>query len=417
MSRNKVIKVVVKISAFPYPSETFIIEFLRHLESLEISFVVIVDKLNRSYFLNSVVSQFNSIPRIEKFDMRMPKSVILRTLKFCYLLGCHRRDLNQLFRYYKIKGKFKFQWLFEWNYYMKFKEFDLFHIQFGTSKYPLDELKSVGFPPKLVCTFHGHDAFFPINKWIYNKSYYSRLISNISAVISNSCYLKEQLLDIGFHSEKIQIMPVSVSDKFFSYQKQTKKYGNDICFIALGSLSKLKGHEYAIRCINVLIKKGFNVNLSIVGEGPQRNSLENLVMLLGLKKYVNFLGHIRHDLLPEILLQSDVFLHTSIKDDNFPWEETQGLAIVEAMAVGLPVICFDSGGVKENFVNEESGFLCEPKNYHKMAEIAQILIENSIIRQNVGKNARHAAQTKLSSALYRSSLMSVYKKVLNQSES
>lgn len=416
MSRNKGIRVVVKISTFPYPTETFIVEFLKHLESLEITYIVLVDKLNQNYFLNSVVPQFESIPRIEKFDLRMPKNVITKTLKFGYLLGCHLRELNKLFKYYKIKGKFKFQWLFEWNYYMKFNEYDFFHVQFGTSKYPLDELKSAGFMPKIVCTFHGHDAFFPINKLIYNKSYYSQLVTNISAVISNSCYLKNQLLDIGFHSEKIQIMPVSVSDKFFSHKKKTKKSGHNIYLITVGSLSKLKGHDYAIRCLNVLIQNGFNVNLSIVGHGPQRNSLENLVLELNLAKHVKFFGHVNHASLPKILSNGDIFLHTSIKDDNFPWEETQGLAIGEAMAIGLPVICFNSGGVKENFVDKESGFLCEPKNYQMMAEVAQMLIENSMIRENVGKNARHMALLKLSKTTYQSNLLNLYERVLNQNE-
>jgi glycosyltransferase involved in cell wall biosynthesis len=100
-----------------------------------------------------------------------------------------------------------------------------------------------------------------------------------------------------------------------------------------GRLVGWKGIELGMRA--VAITKGWR--FLICGEGPDKTRLRRLADRLGLDERVQFLGHVRRDEVLTLMKSSDVFLYPSLHDDS-------PLAIAEAMACGLPVVCLDRGG-------------------------------------------------------------------------
>jgi glycosyltransferase involved in cell wall biosynthesis len=104
-----------------------------------------------------------------------------------------------------------------------------------------------------------------------------------------------------------------------------------------------------IKAAGRLKEKGIKFHLTIAGEGPLQKDLEDLAISLGIKSLVKFKGRISHDKIPELMQAHHIFLHCS---------ENEGLpvAIMEAMAAGLPVIAAKVGGVPELVKNGVTGY-------------------------------------------------------------
>ena len=90
----------------------------------------------------------------------------------------------------------------------------------------------------------------------------------------------------------------------------------------------------------------------------------------------------------ELLSASDIFIFTSVPEYHGHSTETQGLATLEAMACQLPVVAFDTGGVKYTFEDEVSGFVCDEYDTDCVFNKVRYLIENRTILKDMGEAAR-----------------------------
>lgn len=123
--------------------------------------------------------------------------------------------------------------------------------------------------------------------------------------------------------------------------------------------------------------------LVIVGDGPSRGDLESLRDRLELSSWVVFIGT-RRDV-PQILRSIDIFVLPSLY-------EGFGIAILEAMAVGKPVIATRVGGVPEFVIPGETGLLIEPGNVHALADALESLLHDSNLAMSMGAKGRVRAQ-------------------------
>jgi N-acetyl-alpha-D-glucosaminyl L-malate synthase BshA len=121
----------------------------------------------------------------------------------------------------------------------------------------------------------------------------------------------------------------------------------------------------------------------MIGDGPERQNVEQLCRELGLRDEVRFLG--KQDAIEELLAICDLFLIPS-ESESF------GLAALEAMACEVPVISSNSGGLPE--VNEHgvTGFLSDPGNVDEMAQYAVQILENEEMLAQFRANALAQAQ-------------------------
>ncbi len=143
-----------------------------------------------------------------------------------------------------------------------------------------------------------------------------------------------------------------------------------------------------IKRVNDVIQVFANVHqqipskLLLVGDGPERRSMEDLVRKLQVQEDVRFLG--KQDQIEEILLVSDLFI--------LPSEyESFGLAAMEAMAANVPVISSDAGGLPEININGETGYTAAVGDVKTMSECAINLLSNADLLQQFRKNAKAQA--------------------------
>lgn len=151
----------------------------------------------------------------------------------------------------------------------------------------------------------------------------------------------------------------------------------------IGSLVPKKNQQLAIHVVADLIKRGIDVQLNLLGEGSEREQLEEVAQQLNLAEYIFFQGNVDD---PERFLKNSVlYIHTARY-------EPFGLVILEAMAAGLPVICTDGGGNRDLIRNGENGFILDTENPEEFADKIEHLLKNTEQRIRMGSNAQRFAQ-------------------------
>lgn len=171
----------------------------------------------------------------------------------------------------------------------------------------------------------------------------------------------------------------------------------------VGRLESVKGHEDLIHAFRSIYAHFPKVQLWIIGDGPLRHSLTQLVNKLELEDYVVFWGE-RNDA-PAILQ------HTAI-GVNISRREGLSNAIIEYMAASLPIVATNVGGNSELIINDYNGLLVPPKNPNILADKIMFLIQNSPVAHRLGQNGRMFVESNLTMEKMVTETQDVYSKLL-----
>lgn len=152
------------------------------------------------------------------------------------------------------------------------------------------------------------------------------------------------------------------------YKFQPKgNFHNPIIIMSVGRLVPVKGFAVLLRASRWLLEKGFSHKVKIYGDGPERKRLEQLIKAMSLEETVDLMGYVSPTSIRGALLGSDMFVLPSIFD---PIEKMEGtpVSLMEAMAVGVPVISTNIGGIPELIEHGVSGYLCEPDDAESLSQ-------------------------------------------------
>jgi colanic acid/amylovoran biosynthesis glycosyltransferase len=409
--------IIFKISEFPHLSETFILAQIITAIKLGYDIKIIVGKLldiENSLYKKSLV-EYKILYGIIVEDYDIPKNTFLKIIKFVFLLIKNFKKIIAILSFYNKQDKFSLTWLYQWNFYEKFNSKDnIFHVQYGTNRNPLDLLKATGFyKTSLIVTFHGHDAFFPINGFIPNNGYYNNLFNYGDLITANTPYLAEKIIALGCPKEKLKIIPVGVDTNFFYPIRENRNNGKTLKLITVGRLDPVKGHKYSIDVVKELVSCGYDITLTIVGEGYERKVLEELIENYNLEKFVFLLGKKSQEEIRNLLCENDLYIITAVPlvDGR---RETQGLATLEAQACGLPVIAFDSGGVKYTIEQGKTGFVFDEYDTTEIVTLLKkIYLERNILTE-MSANTKSFISVNFSQTYINDIWDKVYKNLFNQ---
>ena len=214
-------------------------------------------------------------------------------------------------------------------------------------------------------------------------------------IFPNSNYTREWFLRIfkGNFREKCRVIPGGVNiDKFVhsdagakEVDKKLNLHGKPVVVFA-GKLTKYKGVEYLIGAA-----KNIHGEVVILGDGPERQNLEEKTKALGLTN-VHFVGHLGAGVkkLVPYYSRADVFVAPSI------WDEPLGLVILESMACGTPVVVTRKGGIPLAVKEGYNGFFVRPRNSAEIVAKVNKLLDNTDLRMKMGQNARKSVEEKFS---------------------
>jgi glycosyltransferase involved in cell wall biosynthesis len=159
--------------------------------------------------------------------------------------------------------------------------------------------------------------------------------------------------------------------------------------IYTGRLVAFKNVAVAILALSLARKKGVDLRLSIVGDGPQRPALQALAEAEGIGGLVTFTGMVTQAQVLAGLQDSDIYLLPSLREGGV-W------SLMEAMALGLPVVCVNTSGMAV-IADAESAILVEPHSQQQMiddfADALIALAKSPERREQLGRKARQRIET------------------------
>lgn len=172
--------------------------------------------------------------------------------------------------------------------------------------------------------------------------------------------------------------PQNVSDDLRNVLGLKKE---DIVIGSIGVIEKDKGHRYLVEAIARLKAEGItNVVCVICGTGPMEADLKELMRAMGLENEVLFLGF--RDDIPKVLKVLDILVLTSLTIESF------SMAAVEAMAMEVPVIATNIGGLPEVVEDGKTGILVPPGDVNALCSAIKYLVKNPEARLKMGENGR-----------------------------
>lgn len=353
-STVRALKILIYVNHFPRPSETFVIN-------------QVIGLIEQGHDVSILTTAAHS-------DASLPKSI---KKAFDKLLIRYNLE-NKIFRQKLPAGK---------------KNFDILLCQFGTLAPSLMQLKKQsGLRGKLVTMIRGKDI---TQKASENKQAYAQLFKTGDFFVPVCSLFKQKLIKLGCTPAKIQVIHSGIDCTKFSFRPKTPEPNKPVKLITVSRLVEKKGTEYAIKAAYNLLQKHVNLEYSIVGDGPLRQQLQQLINSLGIQEKVKLLGWRSHDEVIQLLSSSHIFILPSLTAYN---GDSEGIpnALKEAMAIGLPVISTHHSGIPELIKDGITGFLVPERNSTALEDKLAYLLHNTQTWHTLSTHARSFVEQKFS---------------------
>lgn len=275
---------------------------------------------------------------------------------------------------------------------------DIMHAHFTGSGYAASQLKyKTGNP--LVITEH--------SSLINKKNIDSNLFKTANIAYQNADFLIAvspslvKRIENNFGIKPIYI-PNIVDLEVFEYKDKTNSNSNDFKFVSTGNLINTKRMDLTIEAFYEVFRNDPKVKLIIFGDGPKKKTLEELINKYDLNSQVELRGLCSREMIAEQLGRSDCFVLASRS-------ETFGVAYIEALSMGVPVIATKCGG-PESFVNKSNGRMINVDNKKQLIEAMKYMYNNvdKYNNENIGVEIKE----KFSPVIIANKIIQVYEEVI-----
>jgi len=217
---------------------------------------------------------------------------------------------------------------------------------------------------------------YPITKGWYTHQLYNCRVDGVIA-ISNPIF--ELLTAAGVDPKKIRLIHSGVDAHRFELISLRPNFDSALPVVgSLAVMEERKGHRYLLEAARLLKQRGQRIRYLLGGDGSLKNELEKIVARLGLNEDVSFPGFVSD--VPSFLEDVDVFVMPSLF-------EGLGVAALEAMAAGKPVVATNVGGLAESVIDSVTGLLVPPRDPRALAEAVGKLVGDRSLAGEMGKRA------------------------------
>jgi len=407
-------KVAFVIGKFPSLSETFILNQITGLLERGHEVDIYADQPDNQS-MHEDVTRYKLLDRTH-YRPRLLHNPLLRLLKGVVLLatygwkdpkraikalnvwryGRHASSLRLLFAVIPFLGESVF--------------YDVLHCHFGPFGLRGMFLRDVAaLSGKLVITFHGADLTKDIRA--FGPELYRRLFKSGDLFLPISEFWEQRLKELGCPSQKIKVHRMGIDCKEFAFSQ--REIGTEVTrLVSVCRLVEKKGIEYAIRAVAAVVRTGRAVQYDIIGDGPLRPHLSKLVEQLAMSSFVTIHGSKRKPEVVAMLMSSHMLLAPSVTAANGD-QEGIPVALMEAMATGLPVVSTWHSGIPELVSDGESGFLVEERDVGSLEERLIYLLDHPDIRARMGQRGRMFVEAQFEIDKLNDRLVEIFTECLN----
>lgn len=241
--------------------------------------------------------------------------------------------------------------------------------------------------------YYPRDPFKRVPLRLLDKTLNRGLWKGCNLITTHSTAAKAFLTAIGAEESKIEVIPIGVDAEAFtpvtdaSFRKKHGAAGKTL-ILSVARLHPYKGLSYLIQAMERVIRENRDVQLVILGRGPEESSLSKLVAALNLKDFVTIdTDVVPHEMMPAVYASADIYVQPSII-------EPFGTSVLEAMACGKAVVSTPVGGILDTVVDGQIGFLVPPGDVLSLAHRLSYLTSDPGLREELGKRARERVLSK-----------------------
>ena len=209
------------------------------------------------------------------------------------------------------------------------------------------------------------------------------------ALITNSQAGKDYLVNfLGIKEGKVTANPYMVPDAKTLLKhlenttvKSVKTYLQEPVFLYVGRLEQRKGLQRLLEACAILNQSTTNkFTLLVVGDGPERENLEQFVADTGLSDRIKWMGWVNYESLGTYFHDADVFVFPTLED-------TWGMVVLEAMAFSKPILCSQWAGAAEMVVDGKNGYIFDPHQPPELAELMSRFIDDVTLAAEMGQQS------------------------------
>ena len=230
---------------------------------------------------------------------------------------------------------------------------------------------------------------YPVRRGLRTRLLYGRRVAAVAAISEE---VRRQLEAGGVAPERIRVIPsgVEVPDGLpgpAGREAARRRFGAgpETVIAVVAALETRKGHDVLLHALARAGARGLAFTALLCGDGSQRAALEEEAGRLGLSSHVRFLGEQRQ--VADVLAAADLFVLPSRK-------EGLGVAILEAMALGLPVVASAVGGIPESVEDGGTGLLVPPEDVDALAAAIARLARDPGLARRMGERGRERARVR-----------------------
>lgn len=234
-------------------------------------------------------------------------------------------------------------------------------------------------------------TYDPRLTWFYKKVT-PTAYSHADLVVALSPHMKEIAIQGGADPACVKLIPNGIDPDEIGLENnnltpRNLDYGKRMELLYVGRLAVEKGVKDLIEACGLLKKDNIDFRLQIVGSGPEKETLENLIEVLGLKQHIQFLGAVKRSDLGELYRSSHLVCVPS-RNDPLP------TVVLEAMAAGVAVVGADTGGIPFMINHGVTGFVCPVANPGAFTEALKNFNRDSTFMQSMGEAGRQRVKEK-----------------------
>ena len=249
-----------------------------------------------------------------------------------------------------------------------------------------------------------------IIQWFFNIT-----ILKAKGFIVLASSFKKKLITWGVKSP-IYISTTAVEEnllKNFSIEKKIYNLINciELKLLFLSRLEKEKGVIETIEAFMILRRKGYKITLSVAGDGPMMDKINNLQKNLNNNQFnIMLLGDVRGKEKINLFNSHHIYCFPTYYGEGMP------ITILEAMAFGMPIITRPVGGIKDFFINGKMGFLTESKRPDEIAKYIEILLCDRKKILNIAKFNHAYAMKNFIASVVSKNIIGIYKNIFEKEQ-
>ena len=268
----------------------------------------------------------------------------------------------------------------------------LLHAHFGPNGVWALPLKHALHVP-LITTFYGYDVS-KTELITSSRENYLRLFQEGDLFLVEGPHMKTRLMEIGCPEQKIALQHIAIPASNLPFRNRyPKRQGNRVIFVFSGRFVEKKGLIPALQALSRVHQKHPVFEVRIIGDGPLRADIEECIRTMGMASYVSLLGFLRYDEYMEQMKNADILLQPSVTAMDGDTEGGAPTCILEAQALGMPVISTTHADIPHVVVPGESALLSKEGDWAGLEANVIRLIEEQALWSRMGEIGRRHVES------------------------